>query len=42
LGRVSSLVERSVGDAVTRSVIGSKRGKVEFGDIKEVEPNPQK
>lgn len=41
-GRIASLIELSVGEAVMRSEVAIKRGIVETGEIKEVRPDDKK
>jgi hypothetical protein len=40
--RIASLIDMSIGEAVVHSEVNARRGKVEFGDVREVEPDNKK
>jgi hypothetical protein len=42
VGRVASLIEMSVGEAVMHSELNARRGKVEVGEVREVKPDDKK
>jgi len=38
-GRIVSLIELSIGEAVMHSELNARRGKVETGEVREVKPD---
>jgi len=42
VGRIASLIEMSVGEAVMHSEVNARRGKVEVGEVREVKPDDKK